>query len=86
MSKIATSEISQALCNFIIGNLVAPNIEVDPETPLEKLGLDSFAIIEIILFIERKYGLTLPDHELTKENIHSPQSLAKCIVKYKISH
>lgn len=82
MTNQVVSEISQELCNFIIANLVAPNVVVHPETPLDKLGLDSFATIEIILFIERKYGITLPDHELTKENIYSPDSLAKCIVKY----
>jgi acyl carrier protein len=82
MSNKATTEISLELCKFITENLVALNVKVEPEMPLEKLGLDSFSIIEIILFIERKYGLTLPDHELTKENIYSPDSLAKCVVKY----
>ena len=82
MSNHSTTEISLELCKFIAENLVAPNVKVEPELPLETLGLDSFSIIEIILFIERKYGLTLPDHELTKENIYSPVSLANCIVKY----
>lgn len=82
MSNHTTTEISLELCKFIAENLIAPNVKVEPEVPLETLGLDSFSIIEIILFIERRYGLTLPDHELTKENIYSPDSLAKCVVKY----
>jgi len=82
MTNITTAEISQNLCKFISENLVAPGVIVEAESPLELLGLDSFSIIEIILFIERRYGLTLPDMELTKENIYSPSSLANCIFKY----
>ena len=82
MPPAEISEISQTLCEFISGNLVAAEVKVSPSTSLDQLGLDSFSIIEIILFIERKYGLTLPDHELTKENIYSSDSLAQCIVKY----
>lgn len=82
MAKFEITEISQSLCKFISENLVATHVSVTPATPLQQIGLDSFSIIEIILFIERKYGLTLPDSELTKENIYSPETLAKCIVKY----
>ena len=70
---------SNTLIEFIKTNLVAEGVEVTPETPFEKLGLDSFSIIEIILFIERKYGVTISDKELNKENLYSVSSLAKCV-------
>jgi acyl carrier protein len=74
--------INQSLCNFISENLVASGVGVLPETPFETLGLDSFSIIEIILYVERKYDLTLPDEALTKTNIYSVSTLADCIHKY----
>lgn len=74
--------ICQQLCRFIEGNLVAPGIVVDGDTSLSKLGLDSFSIIEIVLFIERQFGFTLPDEALSKENIESPNTLAACVWGY----
>jgi acyl carrier protein len=71
--------IEEHLCEFIKSNLVGEGVPVAGDTPFEKLGLDSFSIIEIILFIERKYGITIPDKELSKENLFSAASLAKCV-------
>ncbi len=69
------------MLEFIRTNLVAEGVTVAPETPFESLGLDSFSLIEIILFIERTHGITLPDHELNKQNLHSVETLAKCVEK-----
>jgi acyl carrier protein len=74
-------KIAEHLCEFIRTSLVGDGVEVTADTSFEKLGLDSFSIIEIILFIERKYGITIPDKELNKENLFSAASLAKCVEK-----
>lgn len=74
--------ISTALCQFVRENLVAPGVDIQPGTPLDALGLDSFSLIEIILFIERKYQLSLPDEALTKENLHTAAALAACVQVY----
>ncbi len=71
--------VSEELIVFIKSNLVDEFVTVTADTPFEKLGLDSFSIIEIILFIERKFGLTLPDKELTKTNLFSVATLAGCV-------
>ena len=75
--------IAEQLVEFIKANLVGEGVEVTHDTPFEKLGLDSFSLIEIILFVERKFGLTLPDKELNKENLYSAGSLARCIERIK---
>jgi len=74
--------INSALCKFIGENLVAEGIEVHPDTTLDHLGLDSFSIIEIILYIERKFGIELPDGALTKENVFSVATLSECVIKH----
>lgn len=71
--------ITEQLCEFIRTNLVGEGVVVTADTPFEKYGLDSFSIIEIILFIERKYGVTIPDKELNKENLFSAATLAECV-------
>lgn len=71
--------IAESLCIFIRNHLVADGIEVKHTTPLVRLDLDSFSLIEIILFVERQYGLELPDEALNQENIYSSETLANYI-------
>jgi acyl carrier protein len=51
---------------------------IQREAELKSLGLDSFRIIELVLFIERKTGLTFPDHAYTPSNLKSVESIANC--------
>ena len=74
-----SSVIAENLCAFIRKNLVADGVEVKHTTPLLRLGLDSFSLIEIVLFVERQYGLELPDEALNQENIYSSETLASYI-------
>jgi acyl carrier protein len=78
MANTAPS-IAESLCTFIRSNLVAEGVEVTPDKPLVQMGLDSFSLIEIVLFVERQYGLQLPDEALSQENIYSSQTLANYI-------
>ena len=77
--KASISDIRADLLQFISSQLVADGVEVLPGTPFEQLGLDSFSLIEIVMFIERKYDLPLPDTALTRENLYSVESLASCV-------
>ena len=74
--------IANEICNFIKENLVAQGVAIEPGTLLSSIGLDSFSTIEIVLFIERNYGVALPDEALSAENIASPQSIAACTLQY----
>jgi len=76
---ISSSTIAENICFFIRSNLVADGIEVTSTMPLESLGLDSFSLIEIILFVERQYHLQLSDEALAQENMRSSETLANYI-------
>lgn len=79
---MTTTTVSAEICQFIQNNLVAEGVTIEGNTALAKIGLDSFSIIEIVLFIERKYGVQLPDEALVPENIASPDAFAKCVLKF----
>lgn len=68
--------ISKELTNFISTNILAQGVQLTPETPLGNLGVDSFSVIEIVLFIERKFGVVIPDESLTPENLKTVSSLS----------
>lgn len=81
MEQITIEEISRQLLTFIKTNIVDPKTEVNMDTPFSKLGIDSMTIIELVLFLERKFKITLPETELVPANFQSITTLAACAVR-----
>jgi len=66
-------------------NFLCRQLDVKPESiqsnaELKSLGLDSFRIIELVLFIERRTGMNFPDHAYTPVNLKSVESIADCFI------
>lgn len=75
--KIITSEA----IGFIAGQLDLSPGQISADKELKSLGLDSFRIIELVLFLERKTGLSFPDHAYTPDNLRSLNSVVACFMK-----
>ena len=78
MSKFTQQEISQQLQSFIQSTIVEKHIAVQQDTPFNQLGIDSMSIIELVLFIERKFKIAIPEAELLPANFASVRTLADC--------
>ncbi|MCL4144858.1 UNVERIFIED_CONTAM: hypothetical protein GTU68_009977 [Idotea baltica] len=76
------TDVTQKLQAFIAENILAEGVELTPETILGDLGVDSFSVVEIVLFLERAFGVALPDEALTPENLKTVNSLAAAAMKY----
>jgi acyl carrier protein len=55
--------------------------DIDPDAPLfvEGLGLDSIDAIELILLLERQYGIRIEDPKQRKEILTSVRTMAELI-------
>ena len=76
------STLCDELCAFLASDVLADDVRFDETTKLKDIGVDSFSLMEIILFIERKYGAILPEHELTPENLESVKNISLCLRKH----
>jgi len=74
-------KIAVRLCDFARTNFVAEGQEFDENSPLSQAGIDSFALVELLLFCERDIGVRVPDSHLTGANLASLASLANCIAE-----
>ena len=83
MDAITLEEISRQLEHFIKSTIVDGSIEVNADTPFNKLGIDSMAIIELVLFIERKFKISIPESGLVPSNFKSINTLAQCAYRNK---
>ena len=78
MKDISVDTISQELCSYIKSMIVDKRVIVDPETNFNQIGIDSLSLIELVLFVERKFNIALPEEDLLPENFKSAETLAKC--------
>jgi acyl carrier protein len=73
--------IAAQLCQFARTNFVAEGASFDENSPLAQAGVDSFALVELLLFCERVIGVRVPDSHLTGNNLTSMATLANCIAE-----
>jgi acyl carrier protein len=55
------------------------------DADLYEAGMDSLRLMQLLVFVEQKLGVNLPDHEVTPERIGSVDSLVKWISEHKAS-
>ena len=80
---LPAKEITSAASLFVSEQMNLPSEGINAVTPLKELGMDSFRIIELVLFLERRTGLSFPDHAYTPENLKSVDSIVACFLKLK---
>ena len=84
------SELIEKLKAEIIEQLNLEDVkpeDIDPEKPLfgDGLGLDSIDALEMIVLLEKNYGLRVDDPKEGREIFHSVKTLAEFITKNKES-
>ncbi len=82
MEKISKAYISTELVKFVQSTLLDETITITAETPFNEIGIDSMAIIELVLFIERKFNVALSDKDLMPDNLKSISTLTDCTYNY----
>ncbi len=75
-------EVCTELIKFIKSNLLADGIALDAKDSLTALGLDSFSLIEILLFVERTMSTVVPIEELDREKTETVYAIATEVVHH----
>ncbi len=63
---------------FLFGN---PERLTDTTPLLESHIVDSTGILEIVMFLEDRYGIRIEDNELTADNLNSIERIASMLKK-----
>ena len=76
------SEIKDQLRRFLLQDLMQnPEYPLRDDEPLLTSGLiDSFSVAQIGVFVEVKFGVYIPDTDLTVENIDTLDRMADCVL------
>jgi acyl carrier protein len=73
--------IADQLCQFARAHFLADGVEFNEHSPLAEVGIDSFALVELLLCSERTFGIRVPESHLTRHNLVSVATLANCIAE-----
>lgn len=73
------NSITGEIKKYIEKNILADNVQIEAGTDLKKAGIDSFSTVEIILFIERRFGVSIPDEKLIPDNFKTLQALTAIV-------
>lgn len=76
-------KIQMELVERISGMLSVEVTAINVEAPLHTLGFDSLRMVEILVFIEKQYGVDLMASGLQPEDIASVTALARTISRNK---
>ncbi len=77
--RLDARAVARRLTDYALANLLAEGTPFDEHTPLAEAGLDSFCIVELLLFAEGEFGVRVPEAELTHENLATLATLARCV-------
>ena len=75
------TEVEKSLIKFLENNILGEGVNINSKSSLTEIGIDSYSIVEILLFIERKYGFVIPDEHLRPENFKNVDAIAQIVVE-----
>ena len=81
--KLNEKKVTDQIIDFLVlGNPALKKKKIPLDKSLMELGyLDSFGIIEVITFLEKKYNISVKDEEITKELFGSINKMSKLVLK-----
>lgn len=76
-------EIEQIVIKEVATILAIDAEEINAQSNLAELGLDSLSFVELLVLIEKQFGINLMESGLSKEDFKSIRSLAQRINEIK---
>ena len=78
-SSLPLETLERGLIELIGQNVLEGCDRLGPQSNLFDAGLDSMAIMQLLLLIEDRYGIMLAAADLTRENFATARVLAKLV-------
>jgi len=75
------SELEERLLAFLSSEVFRKRQDITAETDLIAAGFDSMSLVSLLLFVEREYGVWLPENEMTERVLKNTRSVAEHLMK-----
>jgi len=77
-------EIKEIILNYVVEEYINDDSEkITYDTPLISSGLvDSFSMVSLLIFIERKFGIKIPPEKATPEAFNSVNNIFALVSQF----
>jgi len=76
-------QIKEQLVFFLQNEIFDSSIRIDPDTDLFETGFDSFSLVKLLVFIEKKYNLRIPEEKLTEDTLRDVNRISELIYAFQ---
>ena len=83
---IEPTDVQARLLEFLRGGMFGAQTEVTEDTDLIASGFDSLSLVSLLVFVEKTYGLWIPQSEITETNLKNTRTLAAVVVRLLNEH
>lgn len=73
------TNLEQQLVALVSERLLETPPGFNEDSDLYEFGLDSMAIMQLLILIEEEYGVALPENELTRQNFSTVRRVAAIV-------
>jgi acyl carrier protein len=73
--------VQNELLEYLRSGVFSAQTQVTEETDLIASGFDSLSLVAMLQFIEKKYGLWIPEGDITETTLQNPRTLAALVVR-----
>ena len=73
--------VAASVVRFLNTQIMAQGHPIAADDELEAAGVDSMALLKVLVFLEREYGIWVPDEDLTDQVIASARTLATYVCR-----
>ena len=75
--------VADALTAYVNTSIMARGRRIHADDEFEAAGIDSMALLKVLLFVEAEFGFWMPDADLRPENVSSLRALAGYVSRRK---
>lgn len=81
---VSKEQLVQDVTAYLRQRFLATGAVFSTEMLFADAGIDSIAIVEVVMHMEEEFGIVIPTDELTGDNLQSLDSLADCAIRNQI--
>jgi len=73
--------VQDRLLEFLRSGMFSAETEVTVDTDLIASGFDSLSLVALLVFVERTYGMWIPQNEINETNLKNIRAIADVVVR-----
>lgn len=80
---VQIEQIKEHLVSFLQNEIFDSSIRIEADTDLFETGFDSFSLVRLLVFIEKKYNLQIPEEKLTEDTLRDVNRISELIYAFQ---